>query len=48
MDSRDCESDSDSSNDDLYSIPAGSDINIDDSLGSFSSRTDGIDDRSFS
>uniref|UniRef100_K1QTJ1 PiggyBac transposable element-derived protein domain-containing protein n=1 Tax=Magallana gigas TaxID=29159 RepID=K1QTJ1_MAGGI len=44
MASRDGESDSDSSNDDLYCISAGSDINIDGVLGSFSSDTDGVDD----
>lgn len=44
MASCDGETDSDLSNDDLYSIFAGSDINIDDSLGSFSSDTDGIND----
>lgn len=44
MASRDGESDSDSSDDDLYSSSAGSDINIDDSLDSFSSDTDEDDD----
>lgn len=44
MASRDGESDSDSSDDDLYSSSAGSDINIDDPLDSFSSDTDDDDD----
>lgn len=47
MTSRDGESDRDSSNDDLYSnlMSAGSDINIDDPLDSFSSDTYDDDDQ---